>query len=88
MGSRSEREAVEAAYRVRPANRLTKPEGRHILADVQATISRAVVGTVAVLVVLTLILDLLTFGPASHALDPTLPWLPVYIDGPPGMDLY
>jgi hypothetical protein len=38
------------------------------------TRTRALLATVAVLVILTLMLDLMLFGPASHALDPTLPW--------------
>lgn len=37
--------------------------------------TRAVVAIVVVLVIVTLVFDLLLFGPASHALDPTLPWL-------------
>lgn len=45
-----------------------------MLRDVLTTRTRAVLTTVAVLVIVALVLDLVLFGPASHALDPTLPW--------------
>lgn len=44
-----------------------------MLRDVQGTLTRALLLTVAVLVIATLVLDLLVFGPAAHALDPSLP---------------
>lgn len=53
---------------------MTLPKHRLMLRDVLTTRTRAVLTTVAVLVIVALVLDLVLFGPASHALDPTLPW--------------
>ena len=45
-----------------------------MLEDVQTILTRALFVMVAVLVIATLVFDLLAFGPAAHALDPSLPY--------------
>jgi len=44
-----------------------------MLVDMDLTSRRAILGIVAILVIASLVLDVLVFGAAGHALNPDLP---------------